>query len=190
MEGKGFSLMDTLLYYERDLARPPIPRDTGPALIRPVNAGEAHKVKVVATEAFKGYLGHYHADERLERPKCDAIYPDWAYRSCVARDVANEVLVAELDGSIAGFAALRINSMEEGEGVLFGVSPRAQRRGIYRSLMIQAMNWCLLKGAAYMVLSTQITNIVAQKVWARLGFEVNHAWYTLHKWFDEPVDAK
>ncbi len=176
--------MDTLAYYRRDLAKSPIPRDTGQAVIRPVNAGEEHAVRAVAAEAFKGYAGHYHADEKLERPLCDAIYPDWAFRSCISRDAAREVLVAELKGSIVGFATLRMNNSEEAEGVLFGVLPRARRRGIYRSLMIQALNWCLMKGAAHMAISTQITNIVVQKVWVRLGLEPSHSQYTLHKWFD------
>jgi GNAT superfamily N-acetyltransferase len=143
-------------------------------------------VKAVASDAFRGYVGHYQADQKLERSRCDAVYPDWAFRSCVSPDVADEVLVAELDGSIVGFAALRINSPDEGEGLLYGVSSRARRHGMYRSLMVQSMNWCLRKGAACMVISTQITNIVAQSVWVRLGFEPSHSLYTLHKWFDEP----
>ena len=185
MENEGFVLMDTLVYYQRHLAKPPIPRDTSQAVIRPVKAGEERVVEAVAAEAFEGYFGHYHADERLERAKCDAVYRDWAFRSCVSRDVADEVLVADLDGSVVGFATLRLNSPEGGEGVLFGISPRAQRRGIYRSLMVRAMDWFLQQGAAHIVLSTQITNIAVQKVWVRLGFEPSHSLYTLHKWFDE-----
>lgn len=186
MEREGFLLMDTLAYYSRNLMTAPIPQDTGQVLVRPVEPGEEGAVKALATESFRGYVGHYHADERLEKTKCDAVYADWAFRSCLSRDIANEVLVADLEGSIVGFATLRINTPQEAEGVLFGVSPQAQRRGIYRSLMVQGMNWCLLKGATHMVTSTQITNIVVQRVWVRLGLEPIHSWYTLHKWFDEP----
>jgi GNAT superfamily N-acetyltransferase len=189
MERKGFLLMDTLVYYAQDLVKHPIPQDTAQVKVRSVQPGEEHAVKAVAAESFREYFGHYHADERLDRAKCDAIYPDWALRSCVSRDVADEVLVAELSGSVVGFATLRLNSAEEGEGVLFGIAPQAQRRGIYRSFMIQGMNWCLSKGARRMVVSTQITNVAVQKVWVRIGFEPSHAWYTLHKWFDDPGEA-
>ena len=185
MEREGFLLMDTLVYYTRNLRAAPIPQDTGQVLVRPVEPGEEGAVKAVATESFAGYVGHYHADAQLDGSECDAIYPDWAFRCCVSHHVADEVLVAELDGSVVAFATLRLNSPEEGEGVLFGVAPRAQRRGIYRSLMVHAMDWCLQKGAAHIVLSTQITNLTVQKVWVRLGFEPSHAWYTLHRWFDE-----
>lgn len=182
--------MDTLVYYKRDLVKNPIPPDTGQAKVRSVQPGEEHAVKAVAAESFRGYFGHYHADERLDRAKCDAIYPDWAFRSCVLRGVADEVLVAELHNSVVGFATLCLNSPEEGEGVLFGVSPRAQKRGIYRSFMISGMEWCLSKGATHMVVSTQITNIAVQKVWVRIGFEPSHACYTFHKWFNGIREAE
>lgn len=184
MERDGFSLMDTLVYYARDLAKTPIPSDTGKVPIRPVRPKEEDAVQRVAAESFQGYFGHYHADERLGRKECDEVYTSWALRSCTSRDVADEVLVAELDGNVVGFATLRLNSPEEGEGVLFGVAPSAQGHGIYRSFMIGGMNWCLSKGLTRMVVSTQITNTAVQKVWTRVGFEPSHAYYTFHKWFD------
>jgi GNAT superfamily N-acetyltransferase len=107
----------------------------------------------------------------------------WAVRSCVSKDVANEVLIAERDGRVVGFATLRINSPQEGEGVLFGVAPEAQGLGIYRSFMLSGMQWCRQQGVQRMLVSTQITNIAVQKVWCRVGFEPSHSYYTFHKWF-------
>jgi GNAT superfamily N-acetyltransferase len=91
------------------------------------------------------------------------------------------LLVACSDGSIVGFATLRLNSQEEGEGVLFGVDPSAQGRGVYRSFMIRAMEWFVSKGATRMVVSTQVTNAAVQRVWTRIGFEPSDAYYTSHK---------
>lgn len=184
MERDGFSLMDTLVYYARNLKKTPIPSDIGTVPVRPARPGEAEAVERVAAESFRGYFGHYHADGRLPRKQCDQVYTSWAVRSCTSRDVADEVLVAERDANIVGFATLRLNSPEEGDGVLFGVDPSAQGHGIYRSLMIHGMEWCVSKGATRMVTSTQINNVAVQKVWARLGFEPSHAYYTFHKWFD------
>lgn len=184
MEREGFQLMDTLVYYTRNLVQTPIPEDIGKATIRPVQSGEEEEVKLIAARSFRGYFGHYHADERLDRTECDEAYISWAYRSCISRDVADEVLVADMDGALVGFATLRLNSANEGEGVLFCVSPAAQGQGIYRSFMIHGMRWCLSKRATIMAVSTQITNTAVQKVWTRLGFETSHAYYTFHKWFD------
>lgn len=180
LEREGFELMDTLVYFSRRL-------DAGPPeagiVVREVELGEHAAVKEVASRAFAGYFGHYHADPRLERGACDAVYVDWAERSCQSREVADEVLVATLDGSIAAFATLRLNDAEEGEGVLFGVAPEAQGRGVYRALMIGAMRWFKARSRTRMVVSTQINNIAVQKVWSRLGFEPSQSWYTFHKWF-------
>jgi len=185
MEDKGFSLMDTLVYYKRDLLKPPIPSDDGRVLIRPIKAGEENQVMRVAAESFRGYFGHYHADERLDRARCDEVYTSWAYNSCVSRRFADHVLVADADGQIVGFHTMRMIRPEEGEAVLTGISPSFQGQGIYRSFEIHGMNWCLQNKAKSILLSTQITNVAVQRVWTRLGFEISHSYYTFHKWFDE-----
>ena len=184
MEREGFCLMDTLLYYSVDLKNVPNLVNTGEVSIRNVQSGEEDKVKAIADEAFRGYFGHYHADERLDNAKCDEVYVSWAVYSCISHDFADEVLVAELNGRVVGFATLRINSPDESEGVLFCVDSSAQRMGIYRSFMIQGMRWSVSKGMKSMVVSTQLINTRVQKVWTRLGFEIRDSYYTLHKWFD------
>lgn len=182
MEREGFQLMDTLVYFSRGLGAE-LPSDEAALAVRELAQGEHDAVKEVATRAFAGYFGHYHADARLERAECDALYVDWAERSCRSKELADEVLVAAPGGKIAAFATLRLNDAEEGEGVLFGVAPEAQGRGIYRALMSGAMRWFKARAAQRMVVSTQINNVAVQKVWSRLGFEPSKSYYTYHKWF-------
>jgi GNAT superfamily N-acetyltransferase len=184
LERDNFSLMDTLVYYAFNLKRGQISPDTGKVLVRFFKVGDEQFIENVAQRSFQGYFGHYHADSRLDQAKSDEVYVSWALRLCAYRDASNDVIVADADGSIVGFATLRLNRPEEGEGVLFGVAPEAQGKGIYRSFMIHGMQWCLAKGAERMVVSTQVTNIAVQKVWTRLGFEPSHAYYIFHKWFD------
>ncbi|HEX5769211.1 MAG TPA: GNAT family N-acetyltransferase [Burkholderiales bacterium] len=182
MEAAGFQLMDTLVFYSRAVTDV-LPDEAAALPIRTHKTGDEAGVRAVAAQAFAGYQGHYHADPRLDQRQCDELYVDWAYRSCLSREIANAVLVAESDARIAAFATLRLNSAEEGEGVLFGVAPAAQGRGIYRSLMLAGMRWCKAQGCSRMVVSTQLTNLAVQKVWSRLGFEPSSACYTFHKWF-------
>lgn len=184
METRGYQLMDTLLYYAFKFGRATIPDDNSPYIVRPVDrTTEAPLVRAIASESFKGYFGHYHADQRLDRESCDEVYRSWAENSVLSPDIAHEVLVVEDSGDLLGFATLRQNDSQTGEGVLFGVAPQAQGKGIYRTMMIHGMRWCQERGAARMIVSTQITNVAVQKVWARLGFEFDHAYYTFHKWF-------
>jgi GNAT superfamily N-acetyltransferase len=185
LEERGARLMDVLVYYSRDLRKHPIPTDAGEVPVRPLRSGDADPVAAIARDSFAGYLGHYHADPRIDRGRADKVYVSWAQRSCLSRDVADEVLIADDGASLLGFATLRRNSPDEGEGVLFGVAPAAQGRGIYRSFMIRGMEWCVAQGAARMVVSTQITNIAVQKVWTRLGFEPHKSYLTFHRWFDD-----
>ncbi len=184
MEEHGFRLMDTLVYYACDLKKTPVPEDTGTVLVRPIRPGEEEQVRAVAAAAFKDYFGHYHADDRLDRAKADEAYISWAVRSCASREVADAVYVADWDGRVAGFITLRLNGPDRGEFLLSGVVPEAQGYGIYRSLFIAGMRWCLVQNARQIVISTQVDNIAVQKVWARLGFTMLESFYTFHKWFD------
>lgn len=183
MERRGFLLMDTLVYYRCNLLVTDFRSSTSSALIRPIYQDEAELVKMVAADAFRGYLGHYYADSRLNRIKVEEVYQDWAYRSCLDKEIAETVLVAQINGELAGFLTLRINNVQEGEGLLFGVAKWAQGQAIGRSLMIGGMEWCRARGASTMLISTQILNYVAQKLWIKLGFQPYLAYYTFHKWF-------
>jgi GNAT superfamily N-acetyltransferase len=183
MEAEGFFLTDTLIYYEKELKSEEPPGLTTLELIRPAEAGDRQKIIEIASEAFRGYMGHYHADPRLDREKCDEAYVSWAMRSCLSKDVADEVLVAEKKGKVVAFATMRMNSPSEGEGVLFAVSKEARRSGIYGCLIASGMMWCRTMGAKKMIVSTQITNMAVQKVWIRHGFSPFKALYTFHKWF-------
>jgi GNAT superfamily N-acetyltransferase len=183
MEGLGFLLMDTLFYYSFDLMKHAIPEDSRRANVRKFVLDDKSQIETVAAVAFQGYFGHYNADTRLDRKKCDEGYVSWAVRSCTSKQVATEVLVAELDKRIVGFLTLRLNSPEEVDGILFGVAPEAQGVGVGRSLIIGALDWCKGQQAKQMNISTQVTNVAVQKVWCRVGFEPGHSYYTFHKWF-------
>lgn len=184
MEEQGFRLMDTLVYYRFDLSKRTIPEDTSRLQVRRLRPEDHEQVRAVASAAFRGYMGHYHADRRLDRRKCDEAYASWAERSCT-RAAADEVLIARDGENLAGFGTLRMNSPEEAEGLLFAVAPEWQGRGVCPALMIRSLEWSRSQGAQRLLISTQITNVSMQKVWCRLGFEFSHSFYTFHKWFDE-----
>lgn len=184
MERAGFQLMDTLVYYARSLTGPP-PASTGQISVRLARAGDEDAVAAVAAEAFHDYgIGHYHADPRLDRRACDAVYVSWARALCHARGESSEMLVAEDGAAMIGFLGLRLNDPMEGEGVLNGVVRAAQGRGVYGSLLTEGLEWCGRRGAQRFVISTQLNNWRVQRVWARLGLALTEACYTFHKWFD------
>jgi GNAT superfamily N-acetyltransferase len=185
LEMHGCLLMDTLLYLQRNLVRLPLPDECSGLTIRAVVPADISAVEQVAAAAFQDYTGHYHADSKLDRSTCDDVYVSWAVRSCLDRTVADEVLVAEQDGQIVGFGVLNQPDPTTGDGRLYGVAPAFRRRGIYRALMVRSLEWCRKQGCSRMRYSTQIMNSAPQNMCVRLGFEMSHAYYTFHKWFDE-----
>lgn len=185
MERAGFQLMDTLVYCQCDLIRSAIPEDFGHIAVRPFREGEADAVVSVAEASFTGYISHYHADPRIASGQATAIYGDWARRSCLDRTVAEAVLVGDLEGEVAGFITLRMNSPREGEVLLSAVHRKEQGQGLYRSLLVAAMGWCAERGARRTLVSTQLANVYVQGVWSRLGFEPLRAEHTFHHWLLE-----
>jgi GNAT superfamily N-acetyltransferase len=184
MEGLGFSLMDTLVYFRRDLMGPPLP-ERREVPTRLVESDDVENVRQIAREAFRGYDSHYHSDPHLNRAACDEVYVDWAVRSCTQKDLADEVLIAEPREGIQGFLTLKILETNDADGRLYAVAPRAQGRGIGQALLVDGLYWCREHGMQGMVISTQITNLVSQVSWVRVGFSPYQSFYTFHKWFDE-----
>jgi ribosomal protein S18 acetylase RimI-like enzyme len=183
IESAGGLLTDTLVYYGRSLSKASPTLEPDATVIRTLGPGEADCVRDVAAAAFAGYRGHYHTDSRLDRAKADEAYADWAYRSCVSPAMADEVLVAEQAGAVVGFLTLRRNGPDEAEIVLNGVAPRAQRQGVYRRLLVAAIDWSRAQRASRLLISTQLTNTPVQKAWSRTGFELLRAHHTFHLWF-------
>jgi ribosomal protein S18 acetylase RimI-like enzyme len=187
-EQAGFRLMDTLVYYSYDLHKPPVVSQAGAVQIEPFQPGLEEAVAQVAREAFSGYMGHYHADPRLDRQACDEAYVSWAYRSCTVHGVADCVLTAvasaepEAPGQVIGFVTLKQGQPGEWEIPLNAVLPAWQRMGIYRALLLAAIRFCCEQGGRSLLISTQLTNLAPQKTWVRLGFEPYSAEYTFHKW--------
>ena len=186
LESDRFQLMDTLVYYKYDFVKKSMPQIEVPFRVENIsgNYDLASTIAEISQEAFHGYFGHYHADPRLSNSDSDDIYVDWAYRSCIDQNVSDAVLAAFFEDTIAGFVTLKIRTENLGELVLSGVSPKLQKQGLYQSLIYSGMQWFYQKSITQTILSTQVNNIPVQKVWARLGFEMNHSFYTLHKWFD------
>ncbi|HKF18714.1 MAG TPA: GNAT family N-acetyltransferase [Candidatus Dormibacteraeota bacterium] len=180
MERAGFLLMDAQVKYERRLVGP---EAAGGALVRPLRPGDVGAVVAIARESFGGYAGHYHADQRLPRELCDEVYPSWASRCC-SGEAADHVVVAEVDGRVAGFSAFQRLNEAEARLQLGAVAPWARGHQLYTTLTFAGMAWCGEQRLSRMSAITQTTNLAAQQSWIRSGMMPVDAWYTFHRWFD------
>ncbi|MFL5668177.1 MAG: GNAT family N-acetyltransferase [Chloroflexota bacterium] len=175
IEDAGGRLCDTLVYYARALDRA-IPEQRRP--IRLAHPNDIDEITAIAAGAFARYGGHYHADPRLDAEAADAAYVDWARRSITGSDM----LVIEDSGVVAGFLSMEPRAADT-EIVLNAVRPDSQGRGLYPALVIGALHRSVQLQARRCIISTQIGNVPAQKVWVRTGFEPTHAVHTFHLWF-------
>lgn len=181
LERAGALLMDTMIHFACDPARRPSDAAEAPP-VRSATREDATQVREIAGEAFRGYVGHYHADPRLDRAAVDEVYPDWAFRSCVDGGVADEVLVCERGGRLAGFATLRIQGETWAEIPLAGVRPSERRRGIHRALTLAALGRADARGVERVEMSTQVMNHASQRSHLEAGFLPHRSEYTFHLW--------
>ncbi len=127
-------------------------------------------------------MGHYHADERLDSKLCDEAYASWAYRSCLQKEVADEVLVAETGDTLGGFVTLKMDSPSgEANMILNAVHPDAQGRGIYSSLVSAAKEWSFRNGADTLATSTHLPNRACKRVWTTQDFSLRMPSTHIHK---------
>lgn len=183
LERQGFELMGTNLRYCLNLADTQITYVPGPAIIRPCRNTETNDVAAIARIAFTNYTGHFHNDPRLDRAKCDALYVEWARNSCLDQNLADLVLVVEMEGKIVGFDSHKIIKGKVADGVISGVSPQAQGKGIRKALMVAGINWCKSRGLERMEEGVDANNYRIQRVLVSLGFRMYASFYTFHKWF-------
>lgn len=182
LEALEFRMMDCLVYYECSTDKLPELRAVS-FEIREATAEDATAVAGIARLCFSGYFSHYSADSRLDRVQISEGYVDWAQRSCADRTVASCMLLAIVDGTVAGFFALRRNSSTEGEATLVATHPQFAGAGIHGELIVRSKQWCSDQGLRRLILSTQINNLKVQRSWVNRGARLFTSYYTLHRWF-------
>jgi ribosomal protein S18 acetylase RimI-like enzyme len=183
MIANDFLLMDTLVYYGRDLvAFPSNELVTEPA--EQISSSDLDQVASIARECFQNYSGHYHADLRLNRQACTEVYVSWARTLCEADTPDVFVLVSGPPGRRTGFSAFRL-AADRGELVLGAVLPVARGQDLYRQLTVLGMRRLQAMGARRFITSTQLSNWAAQASWVRAGLRPTHAYYTFHRWFHD-----
>jgi hypothetical protein len=185
LEAAGFLLMDTLVYYQRNLTGSPV-TDPGDERIRLLGAGEEDRVEAIARECFRDYGGHYHADPRLDRRACTEVYASWARASCLHTGPSEFVLVGDDGHGLVAFSTFRQSARNQGELLLGAVSPAARGSGLYRVLTQAGMYRLQSLGATRFITSTYLGNWAAQKSWAAAGLSPYDAFYTFHRWFNKP----
>ena len=149
-----------------------------------MKSGDMEGIIKIAAESFNQY-GHYSNNEKTKLMGTGAIYEDWARRSCLNKDFADHIIVAELEGSIAGFLTLKIYQTGEDKyaaGVMGAVAQVYRKHGIFRGINVASMHWAREKLLSRIETNVLVTNFPVNKTYISLGFNIIRSESTLHCW--------
>ncbi len=148
-----------------------------------VPAGAAHLPALRRIARLSHRDSRFYWDANL-RARSGDLFETWIAKSC--EDYADQVLVAELDGTAAGYITLDYASTGDSSIGLFAVAPEARGRGIGRQLVRSGLGWLRSKGARRSRVVTQGRNLAALKLYQKAGFRVEtlQLWY--HLWWSSP----
>jgi dTDP-4-amino-4,6-dideoxy-D-galactose acyltransferase len=176
LENAGFVARDVRL----DFARP-VPLTTAPATaVRRFQPGDVARLEAIASEAFT--VTRFMMDPNFPRDAVGRLYATWVANSC--RGYAADVLVFDQGRGPAGFVTLQLEQDGAGRIGLIGVAPDARGMGAGRQLIAGALTWFAANARSEARVSTQGTNVGAQRLYQHSGFVTRSAstWY--HRWFD------
>jgi len=192
LERHGFHLMDTLLDFLFDFSRTPLEsiayakRLTG-LRVRLARPKDLPEVLALNEKAFAKYFGRYHADPKLPPGTGTKIYDQWVRSSFGGW--ADWILIAEVDGRIAGYSVWKKaselevkHSFDIAHCNLAGIHPDFFGQGLYTALTLEGMRIgqsCAehLDGPAH------ISNYPVHRAMLKLGWTIAGVRHSFHRWF-------
>jgi ribosomal protein S18 acetylase RimI-like enzyme len=165
-EQAGFRLVDVGLDSSFVVGSTPLPEP--PALpIRPARADDVHDLAELSADAF--LLSRFWADPFFSPEQAREFHREWLRNLCGG--LADQVLVCEIDGTVAGFISCAVKG---GQGRIPLIATKAgyRRRGLGRSLVSAALHWFASAGAETVYVKTQAQNYPALALYHRAGFTV------------------
>ena len=191
LEQRGFLLMDTLLDFVFDFSRTPIEeinrlRRDRQLVIRRANPSDLLELMAISEKAFADYFGRYNVDRQMPPGTATKIYAEWV-RSAF-HGWADWILVAEVDGKIAGYALWRkALQTEERHRLsvahydLAATAPEFRGRGLWTALMLEGMG-IARDFAQYLIGPVHISNYPSHHTLHKLGWRISGARHSFHRW--------
>ena len=191
LEQSGFLLMDTLLEFVFDFSHASIEeiaagREDEALRIRPAKAADLPASMAISEKVFADYFGRFHADPQIPAGAPTRVYTEWV-RSAFA-GWADWILVAEMDGKIAGYGIWRKpldiekrHSLRVAHYDLAAVDPQFRGGGLWAALMLDGMR-IARDFAQYVIGPVHISNHPVQHILQKFGWNIAGARHSFHKW--------
>lgn len=185
MEEVGFRLKDVQVTYNFNLDNNNIPsiRDDNYKYRRFIQSDTSDIVRIAA-ESFHNY-GHYAKNEKTKIKDTSLIYEDWAKRTCLSKDFADDIIVAEIKGIVAGFLSLKVRVeglSKYAAGVMGAVGKDYRKEGIFQSINIASLHWAMKESIRRVENNVLVTNFPVNRTYISLGFQIIRSESTFHCW--------
>ena len=178
LQHSGFTMSDTIVVHAIDLATfEAAPRKS---TIRQARPDDSHTLQRISAECFgsrRYNANRFNNDPAFHPAAVESLYRQWAVKS-VNKTMADEVLVCEIDGAIAGFITLSMMS-DVAAIPLNAVAPEYQGRGVYTALVNAALILLKEQGASTVEIRTQLANLAVHRTWRSFGATIVDAHHTL-----------
>jgi dTDP-4-amino-4,6-dideoxy-D-galactose acyltransferase len=130
-----------------------------------------------------GELSRFRADPRFPRPAFERLYQTWIERSARS-EIAAAVLVMTPTADPADLYGMVTVGIENQTGRigLIAVDERARGHGIGGTLMRQAHYLMALRSSTNSLVTTQLDNVAACRLYRSAGYQLDTLQYVYHFW--------
>lgn len=150
-----------------------------PGVTRLATPDDIPALRAIARGSHRDSRFYY--DSNFPTALSDALYETWIEKSC--KGYANAVLVAEVQGQLAGYISCSLLDQARGQIGLVGVSVDWQGHGLGQILVNESLPWFAQQGVTQVTVVTQGRNSKAQRLYQRCGFLVRSLQFWYHRWF-------
>lgn len=145
---------------------------------------DAERIGTLGSSSF--FLDRLYLDPSIDNAVASAMYREWS-SNCV-KGLCEKVLVAEIDGSVAGFVSLAPDQLFSSADnakyrriVLIAVASEHRGKGIGVQLVNASQKATFTDGYQFLLVGTSSINIPAQKLYHKCGFVPHYSEVNLSK---------
>ncbi len=181
--GFDYLCADTLVYYSSQLQQTEtVNLRNADIQFYVTTQGDIERLNAMVLQIFSNYTNHYNSNPYINKKHITEGYQEWV-RDFISKETNGSCIswIIKRGKELVGFATCSHDEKEKNcEGILYGVMPGQDGKGIYTDLIRYTMNYFKTRGYETMKVSTQIQNVAVQKVWGREGFFLSKSYNTFH----------
>ncbi len=176
LEAQNFKPIDTKVVFEKPVENNNINSNI---LVQSYSERKYH-TELFQLAKMSGKYSRFRTDCNFTNNEFEKLYYDWINKS-IMKQIADDVLINEIENKIAGFITYKINNEALTIG-LIAVNETSRKMGIGKSLLEKVNNIAYLNGIKKINVATQFENTTAMCFYKKNGFAVIKKQEVYHLW--------